>query len=84
MWLSRLFLHLYRSKTRRAGRIVLTYYAKSVNIIAGEKGEGVVFNDVGAEGAASAMSTSKILNKSLVEDLSPDGSSELTDKDYII
>jgi thiol-disulfide isomerase/thioredoxin len=56
------------------GRIVLTYYAKSVNIIAGGKGGGVVFNDVGAEGAASAMSTSKILNKSLGEDLSPDGS----------
>jgi len=83
MWLSRLFLHLYRSKTRRAGRIVLTYYAKSVNIIAGGKGEGVVFNDVGAE-QASAMSPSKILNKSLGEDLSADGSSELTDKDYII
>ena len=33
------------------GRIVLTYYAKSVNIIAGGKGGGVVFNDegVGAE-----------------------------------
>ena len=29
------------------GRIVLTYYAKSVNIIAGGKGGGVVFNDEG-------------------------------------
>jgi thiol-disulfide isomerase/thioredoxin len=56
------------------GRIVLTYYAKSVNIIAGGKGGGVVFNDVGAEGAASAMSTSKISNKPLGEDISPDGS----------
>jgi hypothetical protein len=55
------------------GRIVLTYYAKSVNIIAGGKGGGVVFNDVGAE-EASAMSTSKISNKSLGEDISPDGS----------
>jgi thiol-disulfide isomerase/thioredoxin len=56
------------------GRIVLTYYAKSVNIIAGGKGGGSVFNDEGVEGAASAMSTSKISNKSLGEDLSPDGS----------
>ena len=31
------------------GRIVLTYYAKSVNIIAGGKGGGVVFNDEGVE-----------------------------------
>ena len=29
------------------GRIILTYYAKSVNIIAGGKGGGVVFNDEG-------------------------------------
>jgi thiol-disulfide isomerase/thioredoxin len=55
------------------GRIVLTYYAKSVNIIAGGSGGGVVFNDVGV-GAAAAASTSKILNKSLGEDLSPDNS----------
>ena len=55
------------------GRIVLTYYAKSVNIIAGGKGGGAVFNDKGAE-EASAMSTSRISNKSLGEDLSPDGS----------
>ena len=32
------------------GRIVLTYYGKSVNIIAGGKGGGVVFNDEGIEG----------------------------------
>jgi thiol-disulfide isomerase/thioredoxin len=56
------------------GRIVLTYYAKSVNLIAGGKGGGVVFNDVGAEGAASTMSTSKISNKPLGEDISVDGS----------
>ena len=55
------------------GRIVLTYYAKSVNIIAGGKGGGVVFNDEGAE-EVSAMSTTKVSNKSLGEDLSPDGS----------
>ncbi|MGB0029448.1 MAG: redoxin family protein [Nitrososphaeraceae archaeon] len=55
------------------GRIVLTYYAKSVNIIAGGKGEGVVFNDEGVAGVAAA-SKAKIPNKSLGEDLSPDGS----------
>jgi hypothetical protein len=52
---------------------VLTYYAKSVNIIAGGKGEGAVFNDEGVE-KASAMSTSRISNKPLGEDISPDGS----------
>ena len=55
------------------GRIVLTYYAKSVNIIAGGKGEGVVFNDEGAE-EVSAMSTTRVSNKSLGEDLSSDSS----------
>ena len=55
------------------GRIVLTYYAKSVNIIAGGKGGGVVFNDEGVE-KASATSTSSISDKSLGEDLSSDGS----------
>jgi thiol-disulfide isomerase/thioredoxin len=49
------------------GRIILTYYGKSVNIIAGGKGEGVVFND---EGSAAALTS----NKSLGEDLSSDGS----------
>jgi hypothetical protein len=51
----------------------LTYYAKSVNIIAGGKGGGAVFNDEEVGGAAAA-STAKIPNKSLGEDLSPDGS----------
>ena len=55
------------------GRIVLKYYAKSVNIIAGGKGGGVVFNDERIGGAAAA-STAKIPNKSLGEDLSIDGS----------
>jgi thiol-disulfide isomerase/thioredoxin len=50
------------------GRIVLTYYGKSVNIIAGGKGGGVVFND--KEGAAAALTS----NNSLGEDLSSDGS----------
>jgi thiol-disulfide isomerase/thioredoxin len=56
------------------GRIVLTYYAKSVNIIAGGKGGGVVFNDEGVGGGAAAASAAKIPNKSLGEDLSQDGS----------
>src|SRR5215207_2925333 len=54
------------------GRIVLTYYAKSVNIIAGGKGGGIVFNDEVEE--AATASTAKIPNKSLGEDLSPDRS----------
>lgn len=49
------------------GRIVLTYYGKSVNIIAGGKGGGVVSND----GGAAATLTS---NTALGEDLSPNGS----------
>jgi Thioredoxin like C-terminal domain len=53
------------------GRIILTYYAKSVNIIAGGNGGGVVFNDEGIGGGAAAASTS---NKSPGEDLSSDGS----------
>ena len=52
------------------GRIVLTYYAKSVNIIAGGKGGGVVFNDEGIKGAAAGLTS----NNSLGEDLSSDGS----------
>ncbi len=53
------------------GRIVLIYYAKSVNIIAGGRGGGVVFNDEGIEGGAAAASKS---NNSLGQDLSSDGS----------
>jgi len=52
------------------GRIILTYYAKSVNIIAGGKGGGSVFNDEGIEGAAVASTSNKLLG----EDLSSDGS----------
>ena len=55
------------------GRIVLLYYAKAVNIIAGGKGEGVVSNDVGA-GAVAAASTTRTPNKSLGVDLSQDSS----------
>ena len=54
------------------GRIVLTYYAKSVNIIAGGKGGGIVSND-GGRGAVAA-STTKTQNKSLGASLSQDGS----------
>jgi thiol-disulfide isomerase/thioredoxin len=54
------------------GRILLKYNAKSVNIIAGGKGEGVVFND--ERGGATAGSTAKVPNKSLGADLSKDGS----------
>jgi thiol-disulfide isomerase/thioredoxin len=50
------------------GRIVLTYFGKSVNIIAGGKGGGVVSND--EEGTAAALTS----NNSLGEDLSSDGS----------
>ena len=52
------------------GRIVLTYYEKSVNIIAGGKGGGVVLNDEGIKGAAAGLTS----NNSLGEDLSSDGS----------
>ena len=45
----------------------MTYYGKSVNIISGGKGEGVVFND---EGAAASLTS----NNSPGEDLSSDGS----------
>jgi len=54
-----------------SGRILLTYYAKAVNIIAGGKGGGVVSNDIGTGAAAS---TAKTPNKSLGLDVSQDGS----------
>jgi thiol-disulfide isomerase/thioredoxin len=53
------------------GRIVLTYYAKSVNIIAGGNGGVVVSNDEGIGRGAAAASKS---NNSRGEDLSFDGS----------
>jgi thiol-disulfide isomerase/thioredoxin len=55
------------------GRIVLIYYAKSVNIIAGGRGGGVVFNDEGIGGRGGVTGASKS-NKSLGQDLSSDGS----------
>ena len=54
------------------GRILLTYYAKAVNIIAG--GKGVVSNDGGDVAGAVAASTAKTPNKSLGVDVSQDGS----------
>ena len=51
------------------GRIVLVYYGKSVNIIAGGNGKGVVFNDKEKDAAAAPPS-----NNSLGEDLSSDSS----------
>jgi thiol-disulfide isomerase/thioredoxin len=62
------------------GRIVLTYYAKSVNIIAGGKGGGIVSNDnddklgAGGYGQAAGNSTANISDNSLGQDLSSDGS----------
>jgi thiol-disulfide isomerase/thioredoxin len=56
------------------GRIVLLYYAKSVNIIAGGRGGGVAINDKEGGGGAPAATASLTSNKSLGEDLSSDGS----------
>ena len=62
------------------GRIALLYYAKSVNIIAGGKGEGIVSNDnddklgAGGYGQAAGNSTANISDNSLGQDLSSDGS----------
>jgi len=53
-----------------SGRIVLVYYGKSVNIIAGGNGTGVVSNDKEKEAADSAAQS----NNSRGEDLSSDGS----------
>jgi Thioredoxin like C-terminal domain len=64
-----------------AGRIALVYYAKSVNIIAGGKGEGMVSNDSddksgagSGSGQAARNSTANISDNSLGQDLSSDGS----------
>jgi hypothetical protein len=60
-----------------AGRIALVYYAKSVNIVAGGKGEGIVSNDsdndksaAGGHGQAARNSTANISDNSLGQDLS--------------
>ena len=56
------------------GRIVLLYYAKSVNIIAGGRNGGVVINDKGGGGGATTTTAATTSNNSLGEDLSSDGS----------
>jgi hypothetical protein len=56
------------------GRIALIYYAKSVNIIAGGRGAGIVTNDKEGGGPATTTTTAAASNKSLGEDLSSDGS----------
>jgi hypothetical protein len=56
------------------GRIVLLYYAKSVNIIAGGRGAGIVTNDKEGGGPATTTTAAATSNKSLGEDLSSDGS----------
>jgi thiol-disulfide isomerase/thioredoxin len=62
------------------GRVALVYYAKSVNIIAGGKGGGIVSNDnddksdTGGYVQAVGNSTANISGNSLGEDLSSDGS----------
>ena len=60
------------------GRIALIYYAKSANIVAGGKGEGIVSNDnevaAGGHGQAAANSTAGISKNSLGQDLSQNGS----------
>jgi Thioredoxin like C-terminal domain len=72
------------------GRIALIYYAKSVNIIAGGKGGGIVSNDnddklgAGGYGQAAGNSTANTSDNSLGQDLSCDVVSELTDKGCII
>jgi thiol-disulfide isomerase/thioredoxin len=61
------------------GRIAFVYYAKSVNIVAGGKGEGIVSNDndyksaAGGSGQAARDSTTNISDNSLGQDLSSDG-----------
>ena len=62
------------------GRIALVYYGKSVNIIAGGKGGGIVSNDnddksdSGGYGQATGNSTANISDNSSGQDLSSDGS----------
>jgi thiol-disulfide isomerase/thioredoxin len=64
------------------GRIALIYYAKSVNMVAGGKGEGIVINDndngehrvAGANGQVVLSASANMSNKSLGQDLSQNGS----------
>ena len=60
------------------GRIALIYYAKSVNMVAGGKGEGTVYNGnesaAGRHGNATVNSRADASNDSLGLDLSQNGS----------
>ena len=64
------------------GKIAMIYYAKSVNIVAGGKGEGIVINDndnderrvVGEHGQVVLTANANMSNKSLGQDLSQNGS----------
>ena len=64
------------------GRIALIYYAKSVNMVAGGKGEGIVINDndngehrvAGANGQVVLSASANMSNKSPGQDLSQNGS----------
>ena len=64
------------------GRVALIYYAKSVNIVAGGKGEGIVINDndnderrlAGANGQVVLSTSANMSNRSLGQDLSQNGS----------
>lgn len=60
------------------GRIALIYYAKSVNMVAGGKGEGTVYNGnesaAGRHGTATVNSRADVSNDSLGLDLSQNGS----------
>jgi thiol-disulfide isomerase/thioredoxin len=64
------------------GRIALIYYAKSVNMVAGGKGEGIVINDndnderrvAGTNGQVVLSASANMSNKSLGQDLSQNGS----------
>ncbi len=64
------------------GRIAFIYYAKSVNMVAGGKGEGIVINDndndehrvAGANGQVVLSASANMSSKSLGQDLSQNGS----------
>jgi thiol-disulfide isomerase/thioredoxin len=62
------------------GRIALIYYAKSVNMVAGGKGEGIVTNDnderrvVGEHGQVVLTANANMSNRSLGHDLSQNAS----------
>ena len=66
------------------GRIVLLYYAKSVNIIAGGRGGGIVTNDKGGGGGAPGCLQQQHRTNHLARIYHLMVVSELTDKGCII